>query len=144
MRYELTAPAERDLEDIFFAVKERHGELLSPAKTLLDPATDFVHRPFAVPSLPSLGDGNALGELGAQLIALRSEELFSRIQETQGLGDDLNDRLEAAGRDLGSQEHLDFLRQRHQAHERQYTRTNGHGRLWQPLRQVIFWIGVPR
>lgn len=28
-RYELTAPAERDLEDIFFEVKERHGLLVA-------------------------------------------------------------------------------------------------------------------
>jgi plasmid stabilization system protein ParE len=28
-RYELTAPAERDLEDIFFEVKERHGPLVA-------------------------------------------------------------------------------------------------------------------
>ena len=28
-RYELAAPAERDLEDIFFEVKERHGRLVA-------------------------------------------------------------------------------------------------------------------
>ena len=28
-RYQLTAPAERDLEDIFFEVKERHGRLVA-------------------------------------------------------------------------------------------------------------------
>ncbi len=28
-RFELTAPAERDLEDIFFEVKERHGLLVA-------------------------------------------------------------------------------------------------------------------
>jgi plasmid stabilization system protein ParE len=28
-RFELTAPAERDLEDIFFEVKERHGRLVA-------------------------------------------------------------------------------------------------------------------
>jgi len=28
-RYEITGPAERDLEDIFFEVKERHGRLVA-------------------------------------------------------------------------------------------------------------------
>jgi plasmid stabilization system protein ParE len=28
-RFELTAPAERDLEDIFFEVKERHGRVVA-------------------------------------------------------------------------------------------------------------------
>jgi plasmid stabilization system protein ParE len=28
-RFELTAPAERDLEEIFFEVKERHGLLVA-------------------------------------------------------------------------------------------------------------------
>jgi plasmid stabilization system protein ParE len=28
-RYQLTAPAERDLEDIFFEVKESHGQLVA-------------------------------------------------------------------------------------------------------------------
>jgi plasmid stabilization system protein ParE len=28
-RYELAAPAERDLEDIFFEVHERHGRLVA-------------------------------------------------------------------------------------------------------------------
>ena len=28
-RFELTAPAERDLEDIFFEVEERHGRLVA-------------------------------------------------------------------------------------------------------------------
>ena len=29
LRFELTAPAERDLEEIFFEVKERHGVLVA-------------------------------------------------------------------------------------------------------------------
>jgi len=29
LRFELTAPAERDLEEVFFEVKERHGLLVA-------------------------------------------------------------------------------------------------------------------
>jgi len=63
-RYQLTAPAERDLEDIFFEVKERHGRLVAERVysnllrtfDLLDSMPEMGrHRPELWP--PPIGSG---------------------------------------------------------------------------------------
>jgi plasmid stabilization system protein ParE len=49
-RYEVTAPAERDLEDIFFEVKERHGLLV--AKRVYD---NLLRRFDLLARMPEMG-----------------------------------------------------------------------------------------
>ena len=94
-RFELTAPAERDLEEIFFEAKARHGQLVA----------ERVY-------------GNLLRSF--ELLAMRSKELFALLQETQRLAHHLVDRSEAALLDLRADQLLDFVGQRSEVHARQY------------------------
>ena len=56
-RYELTAPAERDLEDIFFEVKEHHGQLVAERVTEISCAPSTFSRACRrwVATVPSCG-----------------------------------------------------------------------------------------
>jgi hypothetical protein len=113
-------------EDLLEITLGRGSELesrssLSPAEPLVDAAAYIGDCLATVPELAALFGCHAFRDLGAQLLAVGSEELLAFVQETQSLADDLVDRLKAAGLELGADELLDFVGQRRQVHAKEYT-----------------------